>query len=72
MSTLPDGILGGVVASFDADVGLGVIIDDDGRRWPFHCIEIADGSRDIAVGALVRYGHRYKLGRVEAAQITLR
>ena len=44
----------------------------DGVRLPFHCIEIADGSRDIAVGALVRYGHRYKLGRVEAAQITLR
>ena len=25
----------------------------DGTRYPFHCIEIADGSRDIAVGAAV-------------------
>ncbi|MEY4605721.1 MAG: hypothetical protein ACO3S5_10970 [Ilumatobacteraceae bacterium] len=69
MSTLPDGILGGVVASFDADVGLGVIIDDDGRRWPFHCIEIADGTRQVAVGTAVRFRSIARLGRYEAAGV---
>jgi CspA family cold shock protein len=62
----------GTVVAFDREVGLGEVLGDDGVRLPFHCIEIADGSRDIAVGALVRFGHRLKLGRVEAAQLTLR
>lgn len=59
----------GTVVSFDRHIGLGELLGDDGVRLPFHCIEIADGSRDIAVGARVRFGHRLKLGRVEAAQL---
>jgi cold shock CspA family protein len=61
--------LRGRVAEFDAAVGLGVIVDDEGRRYPFHCVEIADGSRDIAVGAVVRFDVLPKLGRYEAAAI---
>jgi len=59
----------GTVTGFDADVGLGVI-EADGARYPFHCIEIADGSRDIAVGAVVTFDVLCKLGRYEAASIT--
>ena len=59
----------GIVTDFDREVGLGVI-EADGRRYPFHCIEIADGSRDIAVGTAVRFDLLCKLGRYEAAAIT--
>ena len=45
----------GVVESFDAEVGLGQVRGDDGRRYPFHCTEIADGSRRIAVGTEVEF-----------------
>ena len=34
---------------FDA-AGLGVVRGDDGTAYPFHCTQIADGSRTIAVG----------------------
>ncbi len=46
-------MLTGTVVEFDAAVGLGVIEADD-VAYPFHCIEIADGSRDIAVGTAVQ------------------
>jgi cold shock CspA family protein len=59
----------GTVAEFDADVGLGVV-ETDGVRYPFHCIEIADGSRAIAVGTDVTFEVLCKLGRYEAASIT--
>ena len=59
----------GVVAAFDADRGLGTIETGDGARHEFHCIEIADGSRDIAVGARVRFDELAKFGRIEAANI---
>ena len=59
----------GIVTDFDREVGLGVI-EADGRRYPFHCIEIADGSRDIAVGTAVSFDLLCKLGRYEAAAIT--
>jgi hypothetical protein len=45
----------GRVVEFDGRRGLGAIEGDDGRRLAFHCTHIADGSRDIAVGATVRY-----------------
>ena len=52
----------GTVESFDGDAGLGQVRARDGRLYPFHCTEIADGSRDIAVGAVVSFvvapGHR--------------
>ena len=45
----------GSVDSFDKDVGLGEVRGEDGRLYPFHCTEIADGSRDIAVGTEVSF-----------------
>lgn len=61
----------GEVASFDEDAGLGVVRSDDGAEYEFHCTQIADGTRSIAVGARVTFdvvaGHR---GRWEAAAIT--
>ena len=61
--------LAGRVDEFDAEVGLGVIVGEDGRRYPFHCVEIADGTRDIAVGTPVRFDVLPKFGRYEAARI---
>jgi len=60
----------GRVVAFDEAVGLGEVERDDGTRYPFHCIEIADGTRTIAVGTAVTYTLLCKLGRYEAAQIT--
>jgi cold shock CspA family protein len=52
----------GKVVGFDKEVGLGEVQAKDGRTYPFHCTEIADGTRDIAVGAEVAFvavaGHR--------------
>ena len=62
----------GTVTTFDEDVGLGEITGDDGRIVPFHCIVIADGSRDIPVGADVDFDVLGKLGRYEATRIVSR
>ncbi len=59
----------GTIAAFDDAVGLGEIDAGDGRRIPFHCIAIADGSRTIAVGAVVEFDILPKLGRYEATAI---
>ena len=61
--------LTGRVEEFDPAVGLGVIAGTDGERYRFHCVEIADGTRDSPVGASVRFAVRPKLGRYEAAAI---
>ncbi|MGI9614176.1 MAG: cold shock domain-containing protein [Acidimicrobiales bacterium] len=45
----------GVVASFDADTGLGTVTQDDGDSYGFHCTQIADGSRKIEVGTVVTF-----------------
>ncbi|MGA9276069.1 hypothetical protein [Ilumatobacter sp.] len=58
----------GTVVEFDAAVGLGVIAADD-DRYPFHCIAISDGSRDIAIGTEVAFDVLCKFGRYEAADI---
>lgn len=63
--------LAGRVVAFDAVVGLGEIESSTGERYLFHCIEIADGSRDIAVGADVRFDVLSKFGRYEAANIAI-
>lgn len=60
----------GVVATFDPEVGLGTIRRDDGVEVRFHCVEIADGSRRIAVGTAVRFRPLPKLGALEAASVT--
>lgn len=59
----------GVVTAFDEQSGLGEIGSVDGAMYAFHCIEIADGSRSIAVGADVSFDLLAKLGRWEAANI---
>ncbi len=59
-----------VVSAFDAHVGLGRIRIDDGTEVMFHCAEIADGSRSIAVGATVECEIREKFGRPEAFAIS--
>ena len=59
----------GRVTAFDPFRGLGEITGDDGRNWPFHCVEILDGSRSIEVGAAVEFEPLAKLGRLEASRI---
>ena len=60
----------GTVVEFDAAVGLGRLSTSDGATYPFHCIEIADGSRVVALGTQVTFDVICKLGRYEAARIT--
>ena len=59
----------GVVAAFDEQSGLGVVSATDGVEHPFHCIEIADGSRTVDVGTEVSFDLLAKFGRWEAANI---
>jgi CspA family cold shock protein len=59
----------GTVTAFDEAVGLGTILEEDGAEFAFHCIEIADGSRSIDVGAEVSFDVLAKFGRREAANI---
>ena len=61
----------GTVTAFDAVVGLG-IIDLEGDSVPFHCIAIADGSREISVGTLVSVVTARRFGRREAVKVTPR
>jgi cold shock CspA family protein len=56
----------GTVVSFDPHVGLGVIAAPDGRRFPFHCVAIADGTRRIEVGTDVSFTTIARMGRWEA------
>lgn len=59
----------GVVAIFDEQSGIGVVATREGVEHPFHCIEIADGSRTIEVGTEVSFDLLAKFGRWEAANI---
>jgi CspA family cold shock protein len=60
----------GSVESFDEEVGLGVVRGEDDVGYPFHCTQIADGSRSIDPGVTVWFevvaGHQ---GRWEASSI---
>ncbi|MDQ1437059.1 MAG: cold shock protein [Acidimicrobiaceae bacterium] len=60
----------GRVARFDDAAGLGDIEADDGTRYPFHCTQIADGTRTIEQDTPVTFevvaGH---MGRWEATRI---
>ncbi|MEM1332716.1 MAG: hypothetical protein AAGG08_04580 [Actinomycetota bacterium] len=60
--------LTGEVTAFDAATGLGTVCGDGGE-FRFHCIEIADGTRDIAIGARVTFDLIPKFGRWEAATV---
>ncbi len=61
----------GVVSAFDAHRGDGYIVTRSGEKYYFHCVAIADGSREIAPGIAVmglrRVGHR---GRDEVDAVT--
>ncbi len=56
-----------IVRTFDEQAGHGTVVTDDGRELFFHCTQIADGTRTIRPGTVVRAevrpGHR---GRLEA------
>jgi hypothetical protein len=65
----------GTVIEFDAQTGLGLVQADQrpgatvAVGVPFHCVSILDGSRSLAVGAVVRYRLGLRLGRFEALDI---
>ncbi len=59
----------GHVSAFDTAAATGTVTADDGTAFPFHCIEIADGSRTIAPGTQVEFAVLAKFGRYQAAQI---
>jgi CspA family cold shock protein len=62
----------GVVAAFDEARGLGTL-ESDGQTYPFHCTQIADGSRTIAVGTAVSFEVRPGgMGRWEGAGLERR
>jgi CspA family cold shock protein len=59
----------GAVTGFDDDAGLGVVTTDDDVEYPFHCTQIADGSRTIPVGTPVTFELAPRLGRWEAVAV---
>jgi cold shock CspA family protein len=60
----------GRVVGFDPARGIGFVEGDDGTRLGFHCTRIADRSREVPVGARVRYRVvPGSLGRWEADEI---
>ena len=59
----------GSVTEFDESRGLGEITDGNGNVFAFHCVEISDGTRTIAIGTVVRFDVLAKLGRYEAVRI---
>lgn len=60
----------GTVVAFDAERGLGEVEAAGGRRYPFHCTRIADGTRTIPLGVKVEFLVVPGLpGRWEAAQL---
>ena len=62
----------GRVIDFDDHVGLGHVEADGGAVHLFHCVEIADGTRTIDVGAGVEFDLLVKFGEDEAANLRLR
>jgi len=60
----------GTVISFEEQVGLGVVRSDDGEEFPFHAIEIVDGSRTVEVGRRVGFRLLPKFGRVQAGGLS--
>jgi cold shock CspA family protein len=67
---MSDSTMYGTVTLFDERRGLGEITDDSGQVWPFHCAEIADGSRKIDVGQRVSFVTKFHVTRVEAFGIS--
>ena len=62
--------MSGTVTAFSEPRGLGEITADDTTVYPFHCTQIADGTRTIAIDARVEFDVTAgTLGRWEAASI---
>jgi hypothetical protein len=59
----------GQVVAFDAHAGLGDIQDQQGTVWPFHCVSLSDGSRNVDVGTQVTFTVRFHVKRDEAFDI---
>jgi cold shock CspA family protein len=60
----------GTVVEFDEARGWGAI-EAGGRTLPFHCTQISDGTRTIAVGTTVSFEVRPGgMGRWEAGAVT--
>jgi len=64
-----EGVRGGVVTDFDTHAGLGYVTDDNGNVYLLHCINIADKTRDIAVGQRVEFSVVVRFGRAEASGV---
>ena len=62
-------MIAGRVTQFDDAKGLGTVTAVDGREYLFHCVEIADGSRRIAVGQQVRFQPLAKFGHFQAGRV---
>ena len=61
----------GTVTVFDDFVGLGSVAGEDGATYPFHCTQIAGGTRTIAPDTAVTFEVvPGRLGRWEAAAVT--
>lgn len=52
----------GTVVAFSSERGAGFVEEEEGGRWPFHCAELADGSRSVPVGAPVVFTLKAGLG----------
>ena len=60
----------GTVAAFSGERGTGLVEDEGGGCWPFHCVELADGSRTVPVGAPVVFTVRAGVaGTLEATRL---
>ncbi|MGA0863775.1 MAG: hypothetical protein ACO3RB_07785 [Ilumatobacteraceae bacterium] len=64
-----DGLRRGTIVEFDEIAGLGAVVDDEGARWPFHCVSIADGSRRIDVGQKTAFSLGFCTLRREAVRL---
>lgn len=63
----------GRVTAFDDRSGLGTVTADDDTTYAFHCTQIADGTRTIAVDTPVEFELRPgRHGAWEAAAISPR
>jgi cold shock CspA family protein len=63
-------VIEGVVEAFDDRRGYGLVRDGDGDGFFLHCVDIADGTRTIAVGTRVSGERRVgRLGRDEVARV---
>lgn len=61
--------LTGVVTEFSDPSGLGVITDESGRQWPFHCVSLEDGTRSVEIGVRVCFVQGFRVARPEAVHI---